>query len=101
MAAGTAAAATTSREKVHAFIAAKTTAGRLYSRFSVALILVNIVAFVLGTLYIPKYYDPNFVPFECGRTCDALWFGNSPDNELPFLNLGATSALEIFTVLLF
>ena len=96
-----AAVAATSREKVHAFIAAKNTAGRLYSRFSVVLILVNIAAFVVGTLYIPKYYDPAFVPFPCGATCDAIWFGNSAENSLAWLNIGATSALEIVTVLLF
>ena len=101
MTAEAAAQAVTSREEVHTFLAAKKNAGRLYSRFSVVLVLVNIVAFVLGSLYVPEYYDPTFVPFQCGSTCDALWFGNDPSNDLAFLHLGATSVLEIFTVLLF
>jgi len=88
-------AAASAREEVHAFLSnvhsGRSPAGRLYARFSAVLIVVNILAFVVGTLYVPRYYDPAFVPFPCGPTCDALWFGNS----------ASASVLEIFTVLLF
>ena len=85
------------RQKVHNFL--NPTLGGLFDYFTVVLILANVVTFCLATTFNEKYNpDP---PFECNATCDALWFGNRRDNALSFLNMGARSALELVTVVVF
>jgi len=100
MEATTSTSTSSTREGVHTFLSAKSYAGRLYSRFTVCLIIINVLTFVVGTMFVPKYY-PYETPFPCGPTCDAIVFGNHADNSLSFLHIGATSVLEIFTVLIF
>lgn len=88
------------RRRLHAFLEAKTVNGRIYERFIILLIVFNVIAFVLGTLFLPEY---NTVPWSCPRSwnCDTLWFGNDRDNALSFLGIGATSILELITVFVF
>ena len=69
------------------------------------LIVLNVLAFILGSLFVEEY---NPVPWAsrtgsgiCQNTCDALWFGNYADNGLQWLNVGSTSILEIVTVFIF
>jgi hypothetical protein len=35
------------------------------------------------------------VATTCGKVCDAIWFGNYPDNALAWLGIGATSIVEL------
>ena len=90
---------TTSKQAVYEFLEAQTSGGRIYEAFMIGLIALNVLAFIVGSLFV-KDYNPDF-PYECDSLCDALWFGNDSDNALSFLNIGATSVLEIGTVLVF
>jgi Ion transport protein len=101
------------REDVYAFLEAKTSAGSVYERFTIVLILLNVVSFIFGSLFVEEYnksstddgsVDTSWTSREhglCGRVCDGLFFGNYEDNMLQGLNIGATSVLEIFTVAVF
>jgi len=86
------------RHDVFVFLEAKTTLGRWYETFMIVLILVNVAAFILATLFVPKYNTP---PFPCEGWCDALWFGNNDDNPLQVLGIGSTSVLELITIVVF
>ena len=90
---------TTSKQAVYEFLEAQTSGGRIYEAFMIGLIALNVLAFIVGSLFV-KEYNPDF-PYSCNSLCDALWFGNDSDNALSFLNIGATSVLEIGTVLVF
>ena len=79
-----------------AFLEAQTPNGRRYERFMIVLILLNVLAFVLGTLFVPEYSD-----LHCPKVWDAYFFGNDPDNGLYWLQVGTTSWLEVFTVAIF
>ena len=92
-------ASTTKKQAVYEFLEAQTSGGRIYEAFMIALIAFNVLAFIVGSLFV-KEYNPEF-KYECDSLCDALWFGNDSDNALSFLNIGATSVLEIGTVLIF
>jgi hypothetical protein len=92
------------REKLHAFLEAETGGGRIYERFIIGMILLNVAAFIAGSLFVPAYNDAPWsdrVTGICGNTCDALFFGNFTDNGLQWLNIGSTSILEMITVLIF
>jgi len=92
------------RDGVYAFLEAKTPGGAIYEIFTILLILLNVFAFILGSLFVEKYNDAAWAQRDggmCGDVCDALWFGNYDGNALAFLNLGSTSVLEIVTVLVF
>lgn len=98
------AAAVPFRQQLHRFLEAQTRAGRLYEAFIVGLIVANVAAFVLGSLFVPKYNPEPWAAREggvCGDLCDALFFGNFRDNGLEVLRIGSTSVLEIFTVAVF
>uniref|UniRef100_A0A7S4EPX0 Ion transport domain-containing protein n=1 Tax=Pseudo-nitzschia australis TaxID=44445 RepID=A0A7S4EPX0_9STRA len=105
----TTAASMTTQQKVWKFLEAKTPAGALYEKCMIALILVNVLAFVLGSLFVEPYnqtlgYSWALRDSEdsiCGTACDALWFGNYADNPLAFLGLGSTSLLELCTIAIF
>jgi len=100
----TTAITTSRREHVFSFLEAQTPGGRIYERFTVVLIVLNVLAFVLATLFVQDYNPEPWAMREggiCGNLCDALWFGNYPDNGLEFLNMGTTSVLEIVTVFIF
>ena len=77
----------------YAFLEGRTTAGKRYEALTIALILINIVAFVVGTLFNENY---NPVYAVCDLTCDAVFFGNRDDN-----GLDGTSVVEIVTVIVF
>lgn len=92
------------REQVFAFLEAKSSAGRIYERFTMVLIVINVLAFVLATLFVEEYNPEPWAMRDggiCGKLCDALWFGNYKDNGLEFLQMGTTSILEVFTVFVF
>jgi hypothetical protein len=93
------------REELYSFLEAQTPAGKIYETFIIGLILVNVAAFIAGSLFVPEYNGSE--PWAdrdtgiCGNICDALWFGNFRDNGLQFLQIGSTSLLEMVTVLIF
>jgi hypothetical protein len=94
----------TFRHDVFAFLEAKSPSGRVYERFTAILIVVNVLAFVLATLFVEEYNSD--APWAvrgvvCGNLCDALWFGNYKDNGLQMLGMGTTSILEVVTVFIF
>lgn len=96
------------REELYSFLEAHTDSGRQYERFIISLILLNVAAFILGSLFVPEYQTDEAIHSWanretgiCGNMCDALWFGNFRDNGLQFLNIGSTSILEMVTVLIF
>ncbi len=98
------AAAPTRRERLFDFLEAKTPAGRVYEKFNMFLIAINVLAFILGSLFVEEYNDAPWAQRKggiCNDTCDALWFGNYVDNGLQGLGLGSTSILEMFTVAVF
>jgi Ion transport protein len=92
------------REKVFAFLEAKSPAGRIYERFTMILIVINVLAFIVATLFVEEYNPEPWAMRDggiCGKLCDALWFGNYKDNGLEFLQMGTTSILEVVTVFVF
>ncbi|CAB9514739.1 gated channel subfamily KQT member 1 [Seminavis robusta] len=94
----------TTRQQVYDFLEAQTDAGKRYEIFMIFLILVNVIAFIIGSLFVEEYNKEPWAARKggmCGNVCDALWFGNYSDNDLEWLGLGATSLLEIVTVLVF
>ena len=105
--AGTAAApaaATTQREQLYHFLEAKTPAGKRYELFMILLIIANVLAFILGSLFVQEYNSADWAKREggiCGNLCDTVWFGNYRDNGLQFLNIGSTSVMELVTVTVF
>uniref|UniRef100_A0A7S1VPC1 Ion transport domain-containing protein n=1 Tax=Grammatophora oceanica TaxID=210454 RepID=A0A7S1VPC1_9STRA len=92
----------TFREHVFEFLEARTPAGRVYERFTMFLIVINVFSFILATLFV-EGYNEDYSKGEgiCQQWCDTLWFGNNDDNYLSVLNIGSTSVLEIFTVVVF
>lgn len=104
----TAATSVTWRNHVFAFLEAKTHGGSIYEGFTILLIVLNVLAFIIGSLFIEEYNnkdnDAVWASRQdgiCGNVCDGLFFGNYEDNMLGFLNLGSTSVLEILTVAVF
>ena len=92
------------RLSLFAFLEAKTSAGLWYERLIILLILLNVAAFVLASLFVTEYNPVSWAERHtglCSDWCDALWFGNYSDNPLLVLNIGATSILELFTILVF
>jgi hypothetical protein len=71
----------------------------------VLLIVINVIAFILGSLFLPEYNKQaqSWATREEGlcRALDTLFFGNFPDNHLAILNIGSTSVLEIATIVVF
>ena len=93
-----------SREKLYAFLEAKTIGGQRYETFVIVLIVVNVISFVVGSLFVEEYNKEPWAQRDggiCNNLCDALWFGNYGDNSLERLNLGATSILELITIAVF
>jgi len=79
------------------FLEAKTDAGLAYESFTIFLIFLSVASFVASSLFL-KEYNSGSLPEQCGKYCDAFWFGNYADNALSGLGIGATSILEIFIV---
>ena len=76
------------------FLEAHTKAGRIYEAITILLILINVLAFCIGTLFVTEY-NPE-PPFACSLTCDAIFFGNDETN-----GLDGSSVIEIVTVFIF
>ena len=96
------------RHHAFAFLEAKTRGGSIYEGFTILLIVLNVLAFIIGSLFIEEYNnkdnDAAWTSRQdgiCGKICDGLFFGNYEDNMLEFLNLGSTSVSEILTVAVF
>jgi hypothetical protein len=97
------------RHSLFDFLEAKTRAGRCYESFIILLIALNVLAFILGSLFVTKYNPAPWAARSsdsddatiCGNVCDSLWFGNYSDNYLEFLNVGTTSVLELVTIAVF
>ncbi len=99
----------TIKESVWEFLEAKTPNGAIYEKFMIILILTDVLAFIVGSLFVEPYneslgYDWVIRGSEesvCDNICDALWFGNHSDNGLGWLGIGTTSLLELFTIAVF
>jgi Ion transport protein len=94
------------RHGIYEFLEAKTPSGRIYETAMIILILSNVFAFIVGSLFVEEYNDASWAQRGsedalCDNLCDALWFGNYRDNGLQFLHLGATSVLELITIFVF
>ena len=100
------------RYNLFEFLEARTPYGLLYEKFIIVIIMINVVAFIIGSLFVEEYNTtvswagPN--GGICGLTCDKVWFGNYANNGLDTFFFGmislkgsTTSYLEIYTVLLF
>jgi Ion transport protein len=83
------------------FLEAKTAGGKSYERFIIALIFINVICFILGSLFVPETATDEDDTLCRQDFCDALFFGNYVDNGLQFLNIGSTSVLELLTVFIF
>ena len=71
-----------SRQELYDFLEAKTYTGQLYEYFIMILIVINVIAFVIGSLFVEEYNKEPWAQRNggiCGKLCDALWFGNYRD----------------------
>ena len=99
----------TLQKKVWLFLEAKTPRGKIYERFMIVLILLNVASYILGSLFVEPYNESLGYAWAlrgtdesiCGNLCDALWFGNYADNGLGGLGFGTTSVLELVTIAVF
>lgn len=92
------------RRAIFDFLEAKTAAGRKYESLIIFLIVANVLAFIIGSLFVEEYNDASWAKRDkgiCQDLCDSLFFGNYADNGLESLQLGTTSILEIMTVAIF
>ena len=80
----------TARAKAYAFVEAKTKAGSVYEVFTMALIVLNVVGFVVGT-----QFDAAYVPNAPKCSWCGIWFIG--DESFP----AQSSILELFTVAVF
>ena len=92
---------TNHRLSLHLFLEAKTEYGSIYEKFTICLIVLSVITFVLSSVFIPEYNINSPYPAMCGKLCDAIWFGNNTDNALSFLNIGSTSIVELIVVTIF
>jgi len=102
-----------SRHALFNFLEARTPNGKMYESFIILLIVINVLAFIVGSLFVEEYNDAPWAKRGgsggndedtagwCDNLCDAIWFGNYRDNGLEGLNLGATSILELMTIAIF
>ena len=93
------------RVSIYQFLEAQTYWGQVYEYWIIGLILVNVVAFIASSLFVEEYNPVDWASRGetgiCNNLCDALWFGNYPDNGLQVLQIGSTSILELVTVVIF
>lgn len=88
------------RYKLFLFLEGTSPSGKVYEAFTILLILISVLTFVIGSLF-DSQYNPGPLASKCNATCDAIFFGNDANNALAFLNIGATSLLEMFIVAVF
>lgn len=89
------------RIALHLFLEAKTLAGATYEKFTICLIVLSVLTFVLSSVFVAEYNPTSPYPAMCGKVCDAIWFGNKKDNALAFLGIGSTSIVELLVVGIF
>ena len=103
------------RYNLYLFLEAKTYNGLIYEKFIIILIMINVVAFILGSLFVEEYngagedHWTSHTNGICQNICDMVWFGNYNDNMLNvylqrYLGVGettTTSILEVVTVVIF
>lgn len=91
------------RKALFDFLEAKTPAGKKYQNVIITLIVLNVIAFIVGSLFVQEYNDAPWAQRDalCQNLCDAMFFGNYYDNGLESLHLGTTSILEIVTIAIF
>jgi hypothetical protein len=97
------------RKSVWEFLEAKTPSGAMYENFMIGLILTDVGAFILGSLFTEPYNESLGYAWAirgsdesiCNNFCDTLWFGNYEDNGMAWLGVGPTSILEVFTIAVF
>ena len=73
------------RQALFDFLEAKTRAGEIYEQFMIILILANVAAFIVGSLFVTDYNPVDWAQRDgglCDTLCDTLWFGNYADNYL-------------------
>ena len=71
----------TTRQKIYLVLEGRYGAiGAAYEQLTVVLILASIVAFVIGSLFDPVYNADAEYFDMCGKVCDAIFFGQNPDN---------------------
>lgn len=77
------------REKIYLILEGRYKAvGPIYEKITVFLIVASIAAFVLGSLFDTDYNGDAPYSDMCGKICDAIFFGNDPDNgECAFKSL--------------
>eukprot|EP00927_Polykrikos_kofoidii_P039095 TRINITY_DN3352_c0_g1_i1.p1 TRINITY_DN3352_c0_g1~~TRINITY_DN3352_c0_g1_i1.p1 ORF type:complete len:1262 (+),score=173.67 TRINITY_DN3352_c0_g1_i1:129-3788(+) len=88
----------TLRKATWNFVEGRGHRGRVFERFTLVLILVNTLAFVIGSVFDTRYNLGShglFIGPSC-QWCDVTFFGNDPNN-----GLHGSSFLEIFTVFVF
>lgn len=84
------------RQSLHAFLEGTSPHGQIYERFTISLIVLSVITFILSSLFLP--YNSDWAYYDiCGTVCDALWFGNYA-NGLNVLGLGNTSVVELLCV---
>lgn len=88
------------RYKLFLFLEGTSPSGKIYEAFTILLILTSVLTFVIGSLF-DSQYNPGPLASKCNATCDAIFFGNDANNALKYLNIGATSLLEMFIVAVF
>ena len=79
----------TSRSAIYDFLEGKTTLGGYYEGFTIFLILLNVLGFVVGT-----QFDEHYVPNAPKCSWCGVWFIGTKE-------LGDSSIMEIFTVAIF
>ena len=89
------------RLSLHLFLEAKSYCGSIYEKFTICLIVLSVITFVLSSVFVAEYNLNSPYPAMCGKICDAIWFGNNKDNALSFLNIGSTSIVELIVVSIF
>jgi len=81
------------------FLEAKTPSGLKYESFTVFLIFLSVTTFILASVFLPSYNVDSQLAHLCDDGwCDAIWFGNNPNNALSGLGIGATSIVELFVI---
>jgi Ion transport protein len=97
------------RKEIFQFLEAQTPAGKYYEVFIIVVIFINVLCFIVGSVFVPTATTTRTADHHHHDTrgwcqedlCDAIFFGNYVNNGLQFLNIGSTCLLELCTVLIF
>ena len=85
----------TTRHKIYLILEGRYgTIGAVYEKITIFLILASILSFVIGSLFDPVYNaDADYLDM-CGKVCDAIFFGQNPDN-------GKSMLCGVYSLILF